>query len=68
MIGFTPRVANTSREISSDASALPPGESMRRMIAPTLGSLRAAAIALDDRLAAGELAAEQRDRLATCRR
>ena len=46
MIGFTPRVANTSREISSDASALPPGESMRRMIAPIDGSLRAAVRAL----------------------
>ena len=40
-----PRVANTSREISSDASALPPGESMRRMIAPIFGFARAALIA-----------------------
>jgi hypothetical protein len=38
-------VANTSRETSSDASALPPGESMRRMIAPIRRLARAAAIA-----------------------
>ena len=45
MIGFTPFVANTSRDTSSEASALPPGESMRKMIAPTRESLRAAEIA-----------------------
>jgi hypothetical protein len=45
-MGFTPRVANTSREISSEATAEPPGESMRRMIAPIRGSARAAVIAL----------------------
>ena len=53
-IGLTLRVANTSRAISSDASALPPGESMRRITAPMLGSLRAATSAADQRLAAGD--------------